>query len=103
MHYEGVGTIVFVLTNTSKYTYVCYHLIYAEIRSYFYYKSMHLGKTNLCRLAEKVTPLLVSLGLKQEILNKYSLVSDCRESWTDLILKTGSYALGQTCSNLLSK
>ena len=27
-------TIVFVLTNTSKYAYVCYHRIYVEIRSY---------------------------------------------------------------------
>ena len=26
--------IVFVLTNTSKYAYVCYHSIYAEISSY---------------------------------------------------------------------
>ena len=26
--------IVFVLTNTSKYAYVCYHRIHAELRSY---------------------------------------------------------------------
>ena len=26
--------IVFVLTNTSKYAFICYHLLYAEIRSY---------------------------------------------------------------------